>query len=75
MTLIQGPPGTGKTRVIAAIVAKMILIKEAPKKVLVLTSTNQRADLVAQELIKLDLVDQELFHFDPKRDLVGRRYS
>ena len=52
ITLIQGPPGTGKTRVLAAIVANMI-IQRPREQVLVLTSMNYTADLVAQELFKL----------------------
>ena len=52
MTIIQGPPGTGKTRVLAAIVANMILQKP-DEQVLVVTTMNYTADLVAQELYKL----------------------
>ena len=46
LTLIQGPPGTGKTRVLAAIVANMIL-QNPLEQVLVATTMNFTADLVA----------------------------
>ena len=53
VTLVQGPPGTGKTRVLAAIVANMI--KQNPfEQILVATSMNFTADLVAEELYKLE---------------------
>ena len=55
MTIIQGPPGTGKTRVLAAIVANMILQKP-DEQVLVVTTMNYTADLVAQELYKLQVM-------------------
>lgn len=55
MTLVQGPPGTGKTRVLAAIVANMILQKPT-EQVLVVTTMNFTADLVAQELYKLKIM-------------------
>lgn len=55
MTLVQGPPGTGKTRVLAAIVANM-LIQKPNERILVATSMNFTADLVAEELYKLKLL-------------------
>ena len=55
MTLIQGPPGTGKTRVLAAVVANMIFQKPG-EQVLVVTSMNFTADLVAEELYKLKMI-------------------
>ena len=55
MTLIQGPPGTGKTRVLAAVIANMILQKPT-EQILVVASMNFTADLVAQELYKLKMM-------------------
>ena len=46
VTLIQGPPGTGKTRVLAAIVANMML-QNPNEQTLVVTTMNLTADLVA----------------------------
>ena len=57
LTLIQGPPGTGKTRVLAAIVANMIL-QNPLEQVLVATTMNFTADLVAQELYKLKIMQR-----------------
>ena len=55
VTLVQGPPGTGKTRVLAAIVANMIL-QNPTEQILVATSMNFTADLVAEELYKLKMM-------------------
>ena len=55
VTLVQGPPGTGKTRVLAAIVANMIL-QNPLKKILVATSMNFTADLIAEELYKIKML-------------------
>ena len=52
LTLISGPPGTGKTKTLTAIVANMILQRNA-EQVLILTQMNLTADLVAQELYKI----------------------
>lgn len=55
VTLIQGPPGTGKTRTLAAIVANMIL-QNPEEQTLVVTTMNFTADLVAEELYKLEIM-------------------
>jgi len=55
VTLIQGPPGTGKTRVLAAVVANMIL-QNPDDQTLVVTTMNYTADLVAEELYKLEIM-------------------
>ena len=55
VTLIQGPPGTGKTRVLAAVVANMIL-QNPEEQTLVVTTMNFTADLVAEELYKLEIM-------------------
>ena len=49
ITLIQGPPGTGKTQVLAAIAANMC-ISHPNDKILVITSMNMTADLVAEAI-------------------------
>jgi len=58
VTLIQGPPGTGKTRTLAAIVANMIL-QNPEEQTLVVTTMNFTADLVAEELYKLEIMKLE----------------
>ena len=59
LCLIQGPPGTGKTRVLAGIVAQMF--KQDPKKkILVITSMNNAADLLAQELYKIKMIKEAI---------------
>lgn len=66
MTLIQGPPGTGKTRVLAGIVANMYLNHnwenmhdrwaKPEKQILVVTSMNLTADLVAEALCNIQFL-------------------
>ena len=53
--MIQGPPGTGKTRVLAAIVANMYL-QNPNDQILVATSMNFTADLVAEALYSLEML-------------------
>ena len=59
VTLIQGPPGTGKTRTLAAIVANMVL-QNPNQQTLVVTTMNFTADLVAQELYKLEIMQKHV---------------
>ena len=59
MTLIQGPPGTGKTRTLAGIVLNLFY-QNPFKKILVATTMNYTADLLAEELYKLDYIKSML---------------
>ena len=53
--MIQGPPGTGKTKVLAGIVSNMI--KHKPnERILVCTTMNYTADLLAEEIYKIESV-------------------
>ena len=68
LTLIQGPPGTGKTKVLAGIVANMI--KQDPdEKILVCTTMNYTADLLAEEIYKIDDIKNSVLRtFSSKRE-------
>lgn len=55
VTLVQGPPGTGKTAVLAGIIANMYL-QHPNDQILVATSMNFTADLVAEALYGIELL-------------------
>ena len=55
LTLIQGPPGTGKTKVIAGIVANMLKYQPS-ERILVCTTMNYTADLLAETIYKIDAI-------------------
>mmetsp|Transcript_22880 Transcript_22880/g.22150 ORF Transcript_22880/g.22150 Transcript_22880/m.22150 type:complete len:112 (-) Transcript_22880:1334-1669(-) len=77
-SLIQGPPGTGKTEMIASIVAQwhQAMVAGKVSKILVCAPSNYAADLLAERLVKIpSLFDQvvrikssrkeDLFTMDP----------
>ena len=51
--MIQGPPGTGKTKVIAGIVANMLRQRHS-KRILVCTTMNYTADLLAATIYDVE---------------------
>ena len=59
VTLIQGPPGTGKTKVLAGVIANMHL-QRPNEPILVATSMNFTADLVADALYQLDAIKDKM---------------
>ena len=56
---MQGPPGTGKTKVLAGIVANMCL-QHPGEQILVATSMNFTADLVADALYGLEVIKDKV---------------
>lgn len=59
ITLIQGPPGTGKTKVLAGIVANMFMLNPR-EQILVATSMNLTADLVARALYNVEVIKEKI---------------
>lgn len=70
MTLVQGPPGTGKTKVLAGVVANMIM-QHPNDQILVATSMNFTADLVAEALYNLDVIRNKVcrVYSDTREDI------
>lgn len=51
MVLIEGPPGTGKTRLIANLVAQLLLgLETKPFKILICSSSNAAIDTITEKL-------------------------
>lgn len=67
---MQGPPGTGKTKVLSGIVANMIM-QHPNEQILVATSMNFTADLVAEALFSLDTVRSKVcrVYSDTREDI------
>lgn len=59
VSLIQGPPGTGKTKVLAGIIANMHM-QHPKEQILVATSMNFTADLVAQALFGIQAIKDQV---------------
>lgn len=55
LSLIQGPPGTGKTKVLCGIVANWVSLNKKDK-ILVCASSNHAADLIVEELYKIEML-------------------
>ena len=76
LTLIQGPPGTGKTKVLAGTVANMVR-HNPTERILVCTTMNYTADLLAEEIYKIsDIKDSVLRTFSQqKEDIFNVRFN